>query len=212
MPYLIVAIPMMWYNYARFGNILDFGVKYQLTSIDATNLSDRYKDLPMGLFDYLIRPLKTQNSFPFLQNNLDLSGHTDNYYNGGIVSGVLFQNLTLIIYLYGIMGLKKINNKTLKHFSILLFVMGLIMCIVIVITGGTLQRYMVDFFWLFSTGAMILWFVLYQNVNDRAKKIVFVIALGLIICSIIIGILGTYFNSEYHLYDIVKAEYLMNNS
>ena len=212
MPYLIIAIPMMWYNYARFGNILDFGVNYQLTSIDATNLSDRYKDLPMGLFDYLIRPLKIQKKFPFLQNNLDLSRHTDNYYNGGIVSGVLFQNLTLIIYLYGIMGLKKINSKTLKHFSILLFVMGLIMCIVIVITGGTLQRYMVDFFWLFSTGAMILWFVLYQNVNDRAKKIVFVIALGLMICSIIIGILGTYFNSEYHLYDIVKAEYLMNNS
>ena len=203
-PYLIIAIPIMWYNNARFNSVFDFGAQYQLTVVDVTNLSDRYKDIPTGLFDYLVRPLTLKKSFPFLQNNYDSSGHTENYFNGGIVSGALFQNLTLIIYLYGIVGLKKIKDKTLKCFLTLLFIIGIIMCIAIIVTGATLQRYMTDFFWMLSTGAMILWLVLYQNVDDNHKKIVFLIALIFIIYSIGVGILGTFFNSEYQYYEKLK--------
>ena len=38
LPYLIVAMALMWYNYARFDNPFEFGQRYQLTSEDQTGL------------------------------------------------------------------------------------------------------------------------------------------------------------------------------
>ncbi len=38
-PYVIVAIGLMYYNYIRFDNIFEFGQKYQLTVIDQTEYS-----------------------------------------------------------------------------------------------------------------------------------------------------------------------------
>jgi len=35
-PYIIVAVPMCVYNYARFGSILDFGTKYNMTNLNLT--------------------------------------------------------------------------------------------------------------------------------------------------------------------------------
>jgi hypothetical protein len=33
-PYIIIAIPLCYYNYIRFGSILDFGFKYNMTNIN----------------------------------------------------------------------------------------------------------------------------------------------------------------------------------
>ena len=35
-PYLVIGVALMFYNYARFGNPLDFGVKYNMTHLDST--------------------------------------------------------------------------------------------------------------------------------------------------------------------------------
>lgn len=189
---------MMWYNYARFGSVIEFGAHYQLTSVDVTDLSDRYKDIPRGLYEYLIKPFKFKAEFPYIENDYSLEGHTENYYNGGIVAGILFLNLSLIICFWGFKYYKKVKDKLLKQLIVLLPIVAIVLCIVTVVSGGTVQRYAVDFFWMFSMLSMLLWFLEYQNSGKQNKKKIYILVLVLIMISVILNFFGTYLNSEYN--------------
>ena len=198
-PYIIVAIPLMIYNYARFGNIFEFGAKYQLTIVDVTNLSERYKDIPKGLYQYLIQPPHLKEEFPYMSIDYSTEGNTDNYYNGGIVCGILFLNLTIIGCIFWYKYYKKVKDPILKGMMITLPIVGIVMCVLTVYMGGTVQRYAVDFFWMFSILAMIIWFLMYENAEkERNKKVIIITVLILIGISILINFLGTFLNSEYN--------------
>lgn len=62
----VVVALLLWYNHARFGNPLEFGHRYQLSSINegaADHFSFRY--LPVQLWLYLLSPLAVSRYFPF---------------------------------------------------------------------------------------------------------------------------------------------------
>jgi hypothetical protein len=69
------AIPVLLlfvYNYARFGNPLEFGQKYQLSGIiegDAQHFSLRY--IPFNFYVYFLAPLRRLVEFPFV-SGIDL--------------------------------------------------------------------------------------------------------------------------------------------
>jgi hypothetical protein len=73
-PLLAMALPLSlslaclaWYNWARFGNPLEFGLHYQLTVTDMRQVqlfSLNY--LPSNLYGYLFYPYNLQATFPFL--------------------------------------------------------------------------------------------------------------------------------------------------
>ena len=63
-------ILLAWYNYARFGNIFEFGHRYQLTS---WGMASSYRDffswrniLP-NLYNYFLNGYRTLNVFPFIK-------------------------------------------------------------------------------------------------------------------------------------------------
>ena len=56
-PFLIVGIALMYYNYKRFQSPLDFGANYNLTSNDMTHRGVVFDRIPMGVFVYLFQPL-----------------------------------------------------------------------------------------------------------------------------------------------------------
>ena len=197
-PYIIVAIPIMIYNYARFGSIFEFGAKYQLTVVNVTDLSDRYKDIPKGLYQYLLQPPKIVHEFPYLQVDYSTEGFTLNYHNGGIISGIIFLNLTIISCIFLYKYYKRSNDDILKGLMFFLPIIGIVMCIVTVVVGASIQRYVVDFFWMFSYLGMIIWFLMYENAkSETRKKCIFMMLLILILVSIIMNFYGTFLNSEY---------------
>jgi len=58
----------LWYNYARFGDILEFGQRYQLSGgieADAHHFSFRY--LGYNLYMYFLAPLRWSQWFPFIK-------------------------------------------------------------------------------------------------------------------------------------------------
>lgn len=57
---------ILWYNLARFGSILDFGAKHQLTVTDVHWQSVRLTELPQALYRYLLEPLTWNNRFPYV--------------------------------------------------------------------------------------------------------------------------------------------------
>lgn len=198
-PYMIVAIPLMLYNYARFGNIFEFGAKYQLTLVDVTDLSDRYKDIPEGIYEYLLQPPTIESEYPYMSVAYNNSKHTLNYYNGGIICGILFLNLTIIVFIFWYKYYKKAKDPNLKGMMITLPIVGILMCILNIYMGGSVQRYAVDFFWMFSITAMIIWFLMYENLKKESnQKIIVITVLILVETSILINFMGTFLNSEYN--------------
>lgn len=196
-PYMLVAIPLMLYNYARFGSIFEFGAKYQLTIVDVTDLSERYKDIPEGMYEYLLEPPHLEKEYPYIYTDYSTEKHTANYCSGGIVCGILFFNLTIISCIFGYKYYKKVKDPILKGMMITLPIVGIIMCMLDVYMGGTIQRYAVDFFWMFSTVAMIIWFLMYENATkESTKKVILITILILIEISIFINFIGTFLNAE----------------
>ena len=196
-PYILVAIPLMGYNYARFGNIFEFGAKYQLTVVDVTDLSERYKDIPKGLYQYLLEPPHLKGEYPYIYTDYSQEGYTSNYYNGGIVCGILFFNLTMIGCIFWYKYYKKAKDFIFKGLLILLPSVGIVMCMLNVYMGGTIQRYAVDFFWMFSVLAMLIWLLMYENVKkESTKKVILITLLLLVEISILINFVGTFLNAE----------------
>lgn len=65
---LPIAAALAWYNYARFGNPLEFGNHYMLNAADeraAVHFSLRY--LPYNLYVYYLAPLSWSRYFPFAE-------------------------------------------------------------------------------------------------------------------------------------------------
>ncbi len=196
-PYMIVAIPLMIYNYARFGSVFEFGAKYQLTIVDVTNLSERYKDIPKGMYQYLLEPPHLKEEYPYIYTDYSTEGHTANYCSGGIVGGILFFNLTIISCVFWYKYYKKVKDPILKGMMITLPFVGIIMCMLDVYMGGTIQRYAVDFFWMFSIIAMIIWYLMYENAKkESTKKVILITVLILIGISVLINFIGTFLNAE----------------
>ena len=74
-PYIIVAISLMWYNYARFGSVFDFGSTYQVTglNIDVQNLMSPVGKLQRfltGIRAYFLNPPRFFGQFPFVETQM----------------------------------------------------------------------------------------------------------------------------------------------
>ena len=68
-PLLILAVSLGWYNYARFGSISEFGLRYQLAQLDYHKFTKIFStDYLYGNFqNYFLKPFGTQPRFPFLR-------------------------------------------------------------------------------------------------------------------------------------------------
>ena len=197
-PYLIVAIPMMIYNYVRFDSIFEFGAKYQLTVVNVTDATEKIQDIPKGLYQYFLQPPNLKSEYPYIEIDKSTDGFSENYYNGGMVSGILFLNLTMISCLWGFRYWKKEKDGILKGLITLLPIVGIVMAIAVVVMGGSIQRYSVDFFWLFSMLGMIIWFYTYQEQeNEKVKTAIFLVIYLLVVASYALQFIGTFLTAEY---------------
>ena len=64
---LIVLVPLLGYNAARFGSLLDFGSDYNLTAFDMTSQRPSKFLMAAALFVQLFQPIAISPRFPFVQ-------------------------------------------------------------------------------------------------------------------------------------------------
>jgi hypothetical protein len=66
-PMAICGLLLLWYNFARFGNPLEFGTSYQLTaSVSTRGVSLQLRNLADGLYYLLLYLPRLWDQFPFL--------------------------------------------------------------------------------------------------------------------------------------------------
>jgi hypothetical protein len=69
LPLLMGTALLGGYNYIRFGNPLEFGLRYQLTDNDYTKPTNAILaawNAPLNVYNYFARPVSVHRSFPFI--------------------------------------------------------------------------------------------------------------------------------------------------
>lgn len=188
-PYGIVGISLMIYNYVRFDSIFEFGAQYQITVNDMTNLGNRIMAIPVGLISYLFKIPTIISQFPFAQISYDTITFYGYYWSSAMAGGIFILS-PICFALFLIPKIRNKINKELLFTIIMLSVIGLIICIVDIVLGGNSQRYAADYAWMFLFAAMMTIMAIYQMVkNEQLRKYIYKITLVLVIFSGIINFL-----------------------
>ena len=149
---------------------LSFGAKYQLTVNDMRNLKYRILTIPVGIITQLFKLPVTINEFPFYKYQYSTIPFFGYYYVEAFVCGLFILNPICIIMFF-IRGLKNIvKEREAYKFASILIVVALIICIANIVLAGTLQRYSMDYAWLFNIASFIIVFIIANNVKSPVTK------------------------------------------
>jgi hypothetical protein len=66
-PVTLCGLGLLWYNWARFGSVTEFGVTYQLSVNRIEGIRPAFGKFLAGLYYFLICPVRLRETFPFLQ-------------------------------------------------------------------------------------------------------------------------------------------------
>ena len=143
-PYIFIAILVMYYNYARFGSVFDFGATYSLTNNDMNLRGISGSRMLMGLGTFLFAVPGFRGVYPFLQ-----SSSMDFSYMGRVVTEYLFGGMIASNVLMWCLVLIPANRKAIKEKGLVLFTaVNLLSSIIIGLAdanaAGMLQRYTAD--------------------------------------------------------------------
>lgn len=175
LPLALLGIAQMAYNFARFGNPLDFGIKYSLTINDFINSEFHLIFMMLGAFTYLFAPPIFRSTYPFVSTEFNLFDVNGYYYRcPETVSGILFMALPVIGYAFSAKVLKRLPDKKSRINAILAVGLPcLVMPIVIICSvweSGYAIRYIADFAWQMVIGALAVLFWLYTRSSNETKK------------------------------------------
>ncbi len=184
LPYVIIAIIIMLYNYCRFGSILDFGANYNLTTNDMTKRGFNFARIGFGVFKLLFQPPYIQAVFPFVMYTSNINNYMGmtiiepNY--GGLIATNIVLCLGLLFFKF-----KKYIPKILYNFSLISVISGFIILIFDIEAAGILPRYILDFSWTLFLPTI---FVIMGLINSKLDKHIKRTILSVIIVCIILGL------------------------
>ncbi|HIV86036.1 MAG TPA: hypothetical protein H9900_04415 [Candidatus Monoglobus merdigallinarum] len=170
LPFVVAAIGIMWYNYARFGSPFDFGANYNLTTNDMTARGWKWGRTGLGLFSYLFQPINVDAVFPFLN---DFSAQTT--YQGltlteKMVGGVFWLFPILVFGLWGAAHRRSFKYKRAHSIICVCLVLVAVLAIVDAQMAGLLTRYFTDFVWLGMIAACVTIFSYYDSFENGAPQ------------------------------------------
>ena len=155
-PLGILAILQMSLNYVRFGNILEFGAKYQLTSFNmASCMSITFGKALGGIIEYIFKtPIINPLKFPFVFVNKETSLVSMNEvcYENRLVG--LIGIAILFIYFFKDYILK--DEDELKKIVNTGIIVSFGAMIISTCFGGICEAYSVDFKLILCIGAILL--------------------------------------------------------
>ncbi len=202
-PYIVIALFLMYYNFARFKSPFDFGANYNLTTNDMTKRGFVFDRTFLGLYHFLIAPIHISTIFPFIEKYSVTTTYLGNTISEYMYGGFLFTNAICVL---GVLSykFKKIINKDLFKISIASLIFALIIVIADTQMAGILPRYISDFGWLLSLSTVIVILSLLSKnlLNHNLKKILIVF----ITISIILNMFTFFLNKD--LTNIDKFYYM----
>jgi ABC-type multidrug transport system fused ATPase/permease subunit len=177
-PYTLVVCGLMWYNYIRFGSVLEFGYDYLITFF---NMKARHLISPMaklakifiGFFCYLVPSFDIRASFPFVYlKSIDTGLAYLFYFYATPVFGLIA--LPVAWFVSGIGTVKQVIGKQRKptfYFLAAMICLGFLQILIVVLSDTIVNRYTVDFFWLFVLSGLFCAYFIYRGMVEYQERI-----------------------------------------
>ena len=166
-PYIPVALGLMYYNAERFGSISDFGFAYNLSALDVTKEKMFLDRFAVGIYEYLLRIPRMSYHFPFLQQGAFAQangfGHGSFYYTW-CYGGLLICKLMLWCIPAALRKQGDAKGSFLTGrdtFALSIFGISIAELLISISVAGIAWHYLADFAALFllvgGIGAAVLW-------------------------------------------------------
>lgn len=174
-PYIVIGAFIMFYNYARFGSVTDFGANYNLTLNDMTQRGWIFGRFAPAFFAYFIQSPNTQGVFPFIQPVV-----FDTTYMGQTIKEATFGGILAccpvlwVLFFAGPIAnaRNKIRQtKTITGVILVLVISGFVVAMVDAQMSGILERYYADFCFMFLAAAILLIFVANELLSDSGNEL-----------------------------------------
>lgn len=183
-PLMIIGTVQMWYNYARFDSVFDFGIQYSLTVSDFTHTEFHVHQMLIGVYNFIFASPAFIPEYPFVKTPFSQLGINGYYFNDtGNTSGILFSSLTAFAYIFSGTALKKLSDfKSRVKSAVIVGLPCVVMPVIIVCASwesGYSVRYMADFSWQIACGSLIIIFFNYIRSEKSTVKRFSCIAMGL---------------------------------
>lgn len=172
-PYLVVAAGIMGYNYARFGSFTDFGANYNLTVNDMTKRGMNAGRLAPAFFSYFLQPPNVTGVFPFIQ-----ATDFDTTYMGQTIKEVTFGGIFACLPVLWVLPFagralrlrsRQRSTRTIWGIVVVLLVSGVLVALLDAEMAGILQRYYADFSFMFLAAAVLLIFIVNENLDPASQ-------------------------------------------
>lgn len=159
-PVAACGVLLALYNVARFGSPTEFGLSYQLATVDVTardSFSLSY--LLPGLWYYLVVPLRAMVTFPFLRlaPPLYYPGHAPADYDGVEPVAGVFVLAPLALVLLVVPFRRRLDGELRAVLLTLLGISAGLVFVASIAFWGTTMRYEVDFAAPLLLGALTVW-------------------------------------------------------
>ncbi len=198
-PYIVVGVALMIYNYVRFDNPFDFGVNYQLTvyNIKYASITNIGK-LPSVIYKGLLMPARLTADFPFVhavEENSQYMGHFFVYL--GSVGLVAYPIMWLIVLLPSSLrkGVKYLKDRS---FVITTTVVAFVICYLVLAVGGISLRYSVEYAWLFFIPVIYVLFDLDERCKEKKVYSYFVWGIMIMLLLSTVICIGTNISPEWN--------------
>lgn len=218
-PMACLGILQMLYNYDRFDNPFEFGIKYSLTINDFTRSEFHSFFSFTAIYNYLFNPPVFTAEYPFVSTTSQFLGGGGYFYiddvPSGNTSGLFFLALPMFAYLLAGKTLKLLPDRRKKISSLLYIGLPCIIVPVGIISSvwesGYAVRYMADFSWEMVVGALAVIFFIYCRTDDkRTQRIIKGFLCFSFVWALIVGGIQD-FNQAYRFsiyhYDCPQAAY-----
>ena len=165
--YVLVAIPLMYYNFIRFGSVFDFGAMYNITVFDMTNVSVSFEKFICGAFEYLFRLPAIDLFYPLIdwsEAPHRYAGHFY-FYSEPVLGGLFACNLILYCLFLGFYVKKDLKEKGICGLCLAMPMLG---CIVLGIDAeivGIVYRYIADFSIVMFIPCFMILFTIWEKVK-----------------------------------------------
>ncbi len=170
LPYLLVGGLLAYYNLARFGSVTEFGVTYQLSTIDMNGECWKPQALPICIWLTMFTPPVINCNFPFVYG--DTAGQL--HFLGRLARqnreiGLFFLNPVLFVLASpaALRQAKKTYGKGPVRALLSALFCALAIFTLSSFTGGVAVRYATDYGVVMSGTALLIFFGLYPAAEEK---------------------------------------------
>ncbi len=178
------------YNYARFGSILDFGSKYQLTVADVSKYKLDIREIGHSVFNYFLSPLKNDDGTLNLGYS-KISGLSRYLYVDGHF-GILEIPFTWSAFATPFLFFDRSKSRLLRYSTVFAFIGCFAIAWIDFCLGGVIYRYLCDFSAIFAVLAAIGFILIFDKLWEIKLPWIRYILIGAVIIFLIASLFKTF--------------------